>query len=618
MLKIKDKLYFSTKDIAEKLNKNPQVITTLFRKLNIKPVHTRILQSYKNSQYFWDDSSLTEEFFNEIKSHFKSYIEFISFFKNIIENYDAYLETEKQNKLKLKEESKKIKQQINDDIQNHLHDLWFNNNKTKYIIHCGPTNSGKSYNAIQSLKKCKSGAYLAPLRLLAWEVMDKINSEIPNICSLVTGEEIIKASEERIVSSTFEMYDYNKEYDHVIIDECLMLSDPYRGKNWLKAIIEAKAKTVHLITNNETIELIKNILTSIGRKYKVINYERLTPLVVDKTAPDKPYNFKEKTIYVVFDRISVLTTKSILEKKNNNVSVLYGNLPPEVRKDQMNKFISGENNLCISTDVIGMGVNLPCDRIVFLSHMKFDGKEERKLNSTEIKQIAGRAGRYKLSDEGRVCGADKTTHNHIMNNINTNTKIYKTYFGLDYNMFIKIPKETYSDKLRYFSDLNPIPDSLKHIIHKQDISNYFPLSDILDRFYKKFDYLIGWALLNSPVKQKLNINFFIKCMENISKKKSINIPYRFTKEVNDRISLADAESKISEYDLYLYFSNNKYISEFIKEVDLINQYREELIIKINEYLVNKKLTDVRRCKVCGDLLDNDYHVLCDECYYKYK
>lgn len=59
--------------------------------------------------------------------------------------------------------------------------------------------------------------------------------------------------------------------------------------------------------------------------------------------------------------------------------MIYGSLPPEIRRRQMNMFNSGETKVVVSTDAIGMGLNLPVRRIVFLEMDKFDGNERRPL-----------------------------------------------------------------------------------------------------------------------------------------------------------------------------------------------------------------------------------------------
>lgn len=43
--------------------------------------------------------------------------------------------------------------------------------KRRFILHIGPTNSGKTYQALERLKLAQNGVYLGPLRLLALEYM---------------------------------------------------------------------------------------------------------------------------------------------------------------------------------------------------------------------------------------------------------------------------------------------------------------------------------------------------------------------------------------------------------------------------------------------------------------
>jgi hypothetical protein len=71
-------------------------------------------------------------------------------------------------------------------------------------LHTGPTNSGKTFNAIEKLKAAKNGIYCAPLRLLAWEVYEKLNAAgIP--CNLRTGQEKIDVPGARHTACTVEM-----------------------------------------------------------------------------------------------------------------------------------------------------------------------------------------------------------------------------------------------------------------------------------------------------------------------------------------------------------------------------------------------------------------------------
>ena len=280
--------------------------------------------------------------------------------------------------------------------QQYPYKTWFDGGNTKYIIHCGKTGSGKTYNAIKRLKEVGSGVYLAPLRLLALEIYEKLNSEGLR-CNLLTGEEQDISEHAKIMSSTIEMLDYSKHHEIVVIDEAFMLGDRDRGKAWLRAIIKAKATEVHIITSEESLLLISDLLTMTGRKFELKRYEMLQKFKFSNNIFVPSKNMPPKGVFVTFSRIDVLVNKMRLQKLGKSVSVLYGNLPPEVKKRQIEEFMNGNNELLVCTDVIGMGINVPCDYIVFLKHEKFDGIKNRTLLPTEVRQISGRTGRFGIS-----------------------------------------------------------------------------------------------------------------------------------------------------------------------------------------------------------------------------
>jgi ATP-dependent RNA helicase SUPV3L1/SUV3 len=77
-------------------------------------------------------------------------------------------------------------------------------------------------------------------------------------------------------------------------------------------------------------------------------------------------------------------------------------MPLGSRRVEIDRFLSGGADLCAATDVLGHGVNLPCETLLFAETTKFDGQERRELHSWEIAQIAGRAGRFGLVERGHV------------------------------------------------------------------------------------------------------------------------------------------------------------------------------------------------------------------------
>ncbi|WP_409254129.1 DEAD/DEAH box helicase [Bacillus sp. SCS-153A] len=269
---------------------------------------------------------------------------------------------------------------------------------TRYILHIGETNTGKTHHALESMKRAGSGIYLAPLRLLALEVYDRLNNEgVP--CNLKTGEEEKTVIGARHVACTVEMFYEKEEFDVVVIDEAQMMADKDRGFSWYKAITKARAKEVHIIGSRNVKPMLLGLLEDCH--VEIHEYSRDIPLEVEQREFSLKHA-KRGDALVCFSRRRVLETASKLQNNGHSVSMIYGSMPPETRKKQMQRFIKGETRVIVATDAIGMGLNLPIRRIVFLENDKFDGTRRRILTSQEVKQIAGRAGRKGIYDVGKV------------------------------------------------------------------------------------------------------------------------------------------------------------------------------------------------------------------------
>jgi ATP-dependent RNA helicase SUPV3L1/SUV3 len=264
----------------------------------------------------------------------------------------------------------------------------------------GPTNSGKTYEALQHLMKAQSGAYLAPLRLLAMEIYDKLNAAgVP--CNLITGEERVIVPGAKHTSSTIEMMNGEHNVEVAIIDEFQMLDDPQRGWAWTSAMVGVPAKTVYVIGNEQKLDIATKLYKHLGETYEVIRKERFNKLLLI----DKPVDLgalQKGDALIAFSRKDILSYATVLRKRKYKVSIIYGALSPEVRRKQADLFNSGQTDIVISTDAIGMGLNLPIKRIIFATISKYDGKIVRQLQTSELLQIAGRAGRYGLHEEGFV------------------------------------------------------------------------------------------------------------------------------------------------------------------------------------------------------------------------
>lgn len=268
----------------------------------------------------------------------------------------------------------------------------------RYVLHIGETNTGKTHHALEQMKNARTGLYLAPLRLLALEVYEKLVSEGVN-CGLKTGEEEKQVEGATHLACTVEMFYEKTFFELIVIDESQMITDKDRGFSWYKAITKANANEVHIIGSRNSKELITQLLGD--SEIEIREYFRDIPLVVE----EKEFAIKatEKgDALVCFSRRRVLDTASRLENDGHSVSMIYGSMPPETRKKQIERFIKKETSVIVATDAIGMGLNLPIRRIVFLENEKFDGIRRRRLTSQEVKQIAGRAGRKGIYDVGKV------------------------------------------------------------------------------------------------------------------------------------------------------------------------------------------------------------------------
>ena len=267
-------------------------------------------------------------------------------------------------------------------------------------LYVGPPNSGKTHAAFERLAQALDGAYLAPLRLLALEGRDRLVARgVP--CSLLTGEENVPAPEARVVSSTIEMVNTNAPIDVAVIDEAQMIFDNSRGWAWTQAIVAVPANEVIIICSSYAVAAIEKLLGLCGERCVVKRFERKQH--VERLTHAVPISaLKLGDAVVAFSRRDVLMLRDQIAANGHPVSVIYGALPPEVRRREAERFAQGQSHILVATDAIGMGLNLPIQRVLFSTMNKFDGVGDRALNESEVHQIAGRAGRYGIHEEGFV------------------------------------------------------------------------------------------------------------------------------------------------------------------------------------------------------------------------
>ena len=298
---------------------------------------------------------------------------------------------------------KQIRSALLDAIPAHYRDLYpmARAIRRRFILHLGPTNSGKTYEACGRLRGARRGIYLGPLRLLAAEQFESLNLEnVP--CSLVTGEEQIRVPGSRVQASTVEMADLKTRFDVAVVDECQMISDRDRGGAWTAAILGLCADEIHLCASPDAEGLLTEIVRDCGDELSVVRHERMTPLLVQNEGFRFPESVRPGDALIVFSKARVHAVAAELRQRGFRVSLIYGALPPDVRRNQARAFQTGDTDVAVSTDAIAMGMNLPIERVVFLESEKYDGDIVRPLTDTEIRQIAGRAGRYGRYETGYV------------------------------------------------------------------------------------------------------------------------------------------------------------------------------------------------------------------------
>lgn len=457
--------------------------------------------------------------------------------------------------------------------------------KQMMMLHVGPPNSGKTYDAINRLAEAGQGWYLAPLRLLAWEVFDRLNARgVP--CNLLTGEEHIPVEGAKITASTIEMFNPNAPGEVVVIDEAQMLADSDRGWAWTRALMGSTAPEMHVIAPVTAKMLIQKMAEAANIQMGTIEHERLTPIRV-ASKPWKLETIPDRTILVAFSRKMVLTLKTRLEGMGRNVSVVYGGLPPEVRRKQAERFANGETEICVATDAVGMGLNLPADNVCFWEMDKFDGRNIRTLYPAEIQQIGGRAGRYGFSEAG-VVGATRHSDLKLLKSLFyqkppdlTHARVAPTVEDLTL-----IPGSLH-ERLDEWSRLESIPPELRSSVRTADLAERVELAKMLtDKQVKKLGIDHAVQLVNAPTRKSTR-DFWHDCAIAIIDRAPMPLPPEAPLEIHDSGSLDYIEMCISCADVYLWLAHRKEFEAFGEHLEMVKEDRRRWSDLIDDALLNK-------------------------------
>ena len=273
-----------------------------------------------------------------------------------------------------------------------------NNKKITAVL--GPTNTGKTHLAIETMLSFESGIIGFPLRLLAREVYDKIiqRTDISKV-ALITGEEKIIPMNAKYYLCTVESMPLNKLVDFVAIDEIQMCADKERGHVFTDRLLNFRGEKLTMFLGSHTI---KNIINSLEEKVEFIFKDRFSKL--SYVGHKKISRLNPKSAIIAFSIEEVYAIAELVRRQKGGSAIVMGSLSPKTRNSQVKLYQSGDVDYLVATDAIGMGLNMDLDNVYFSSLKKFDGKKLRKLNLSEISQIAGRAGRYRNDGSFGITG----------------------------------------------------------------------------------------------------------------------------------------------------------------------------------------------------------------------
>ncbi|OAD59989.1 hypothetical protein WN48_07834, partial [Eufriesea mexicana] len=445
--------------------------------------------------------------------------------------------------------------------------------KRKIIFHAGPTNSGKTYQALQRFISAKSGIYCGPLRLLASEVFTKCNS-MGTPCDLITGEEhkyaknILSPADH--ISCSIEMANLDNSYDVAVIDEIQLLRDPIRGWAWTRALLGLVANEIHICGEYGALSIVQSICLTTGEVVEVKQYQRLTELKMEDSALCSLHRVLPGDCIVCFSRGEVFSVSQAIEKLGHKVAVIYGSLPPGTKLAQAARFNDPKDpcKILVATNAIGMGLNLHIRRIIFYSLTTLSVNDKGQMESDVISvstalQIAGRAGRYGTQWSKGYVTTYKIEDFALLKNLLEQTPEELTVAGLHptadqielYGYYL--PTATLSNIIDIFIKLCQFDNSLYFICNLDDFKF---LADMIQ--HMSLSLRTRYIFCCAPINRKIAItcNMFLKFARRCSMNEpatiswlcsEINWPPRTPGTLNGLLNL---EHLFDILDIYLWLS----------------------------------------------------------------
>jgi len=472
-------------------------------------------------------------------------------------------------------------------------------------LHIGPTNSGKTHHALERLAASKKGLYLAPLRLLAWEAAERLN-EAGCPTSLLTGEESIAVEGARVIAATTEMFPH-AVYEVVVIDEAQMVGDPDRGWAWLRALVQANTDELHVCAAPHAEAFLLRMFATLGDHVTVEHNERLVPLrpLPEAIPLDK---LPERSAVVAFSRTAVLRLKAEIEAIHKKpCAVIYGALPPDVRREQARRVRSGECPFVVATDAIGMGINFPVDHVFLTETTKFDGRMERPLRPAEALQIIGRAGRFGLSQAGWYGSTNALNHRYLLETAEEKpTPVVSAYMQPTVEQ-LEFFSGRLAKRLQLWQQLAEplLPEFIKIAPLEQmiELARLLPprLEEHLDEAY---------MLVTAPVSRESQ-SYWQAVVAALDGGKRAPGPDRPPEEIHSDTDLQAAESSLKQHELCLWLLRRGVpcrVGEY-----RIRKNRDGIAAAMNAALARG--LSLGGCRACGRKLPPGYRFrICGACY----
>ncbi|KRY37539.1 ATP-dependent RNA helicase SUPV3L1, mitochondrial [Trichinella spiralis] len=474
----------------------------------------------------------------------------------------------------------------------------------RVIFHAGPTNSGKTYQALQRYLAAKSGVYCGPLKLLASEVFHKSNAAgVP--CDLITGEERCLANGQTCsehISCTVEMLDTRVHYEVAVIDEIQMMRDLQRGWAWTRALLGVCADEIHVCGELAAVDLVKELLVSLGDEFELHTYERKTPLKILDSPLGSLDSIQPYDCIVAFNRNDLFKVTRQVEASGRSVAMIYGSLPPGTKLAQARKFNDPDDpcDVLVATDAIGMGLNLSIRRVIFYSLVKVTlnesgEKELEPISTSQALQIAGRAGRFGTFHESGEVTTLRMEDLPALKAILTKPTEPIPAAGLfptleQIEMFAYyLPKATLSNLLDIFVSLSAVDESRFFMCNVDDLKF---LADMIE--HVPLTLKVRYIFCMAPISRKKPFvcGMFLRYARKFSRgepltsdwlARTVGWPFSAPTKIVDLIHLEDVFDVL---DTYLWLGYR--FTDMFPETEQVRAMQRELDVLIRESLQNVK------------------------------